>query len=108
LEAVYAADIGGGAAVGTVEEVFVAEPGRFPSLRERVFSKECAHNLALRWEAPRTLRVSYDMASDVRDDPGLGKPSPFSVFSSAYWVFGHPHGVSVRFARRITPPSNDC
>jgi len=107
LEAVYAADLGGGAAVGATEEVFVIQPGIFPQLRERVFSEECAHHLTMAWEAPRTLRVDYDVTPDVRDEP-LTRPSLRTIFSSGYWTFEHPHGVSVRLARHLSPSESGC
>lgn len=103
LEAIYAADVRGGAAVGTTEEVFVVEPGAFPRLNERVFSEDCADNIVLRWETPRTLRISYDIGSGIREER-LAKPSILSVFSSGYWTYTHPHGAQVRFARLLTPP----
>jgi len=108
LEAIYAADVGGGAAVGTTEEVFVVEPGAFPRLKERVFSEECVHNIVLTWETLRTLRIGYDIGSDIREDTGVAKPSILSVFSSGYWTYGHPHGTQVRLARVLTPPDDSC
>jgi hypothetical protein len=108
LEAIYAEDIGGGPAVGVTEEVFVVQRGAFPHLNERVFSEECVRNISLTWERPRTLRVSYDIGSDTREDSELAKPSLFSIFSSGYWTYSHPHGTQVRLARRRTPPSDGC
>ena len=103
LEAIYADDVGGGPAVGTTEEVFVVGSGEmFPNLNERVFSAECAHAIQLTWEGPRRLRISYQMASDIAGGPGL-KPSLFSIFSSGYWIYGHPHGVQLRFDRSPPP-----
>ncbi len=108
LDAIYAEDVGGGPAVGVTEEIFVAKPGVFPDMKGRVFSEECVHNIALTWETPRRLRISYDIGSDVREDPRLHKPSVFSVFSSAYWTFGNPHGTEIHFIRRLMPPQVGC
>ena len=108
LEALYADDIGGGAAVGATEEVFVVERGGFPKLRERVFSEECVHNLTTRWSAPRDLAISYDVAADFHEHSHPYGPSPLSIFSSAYWTFSHPHGVQVHFKRNLTAPAGGC
>jgi hypothetical protein len=108
LEAIYADDIGGGAAVGTTEEVFVVEPGRtFPRLSERVFSAECARAVNVAWEGPRTLRIAYKMAPDLTGGPGV-QPSLFSIFSSGYWIDSHPHGVQLRFSRSPPPDGASC
>ncbi|HWF77275.1 MAG TPA: hypothetical protein VN694_08865 [Caulobacteraceae bacterium] len=108
LEALYADDVGGGAAVGTTQEVFVVKSGEaFPALTERVFSAECAHEIALAWEGPKTLRVSYQMAPNVSEGPGL-RPSLSSIFSSGYWIYSDPHGVQVHFARSATPDNGGC
>jgi hypothetical protein len=108
LEAVYANDIGGGAAVGATEEVFVVKTGTFPKLRERVFSDECVHNLSARWIAPRDIAISYDIASDLPEHSHPYRPSPLTFFSGAYWTFSHPHGVQVHFERNLTAPSAGC
>jgi hypothetical protein len=108
LEAIYAEDIGGGAAVGVTEEVFVVTPRAFPHLSERVFSEECAHNIAMTWEAPRTLRVSYDLSAGISEAPSLHKPSVFSIFASSYWTFDHPHEIQVHLTRHPTPPKGGC
>jgi len=108
LEAIYAVDAGGGAAVGTTEEVFVVQPGAFPRLDERVFSEECAHDISLTWEAPRTLKVSYQMGSDIQDDAEEHKRSFLSVLSSGYWTYPHPHGTQIQFARAVTPAGHGC
>jgi hypothetical protein len=107
LEAIYADDLGGGAATGAIEEVFVVEPGASPSLGERVFSMECAHEIALAWSSPRTLTVSYATGADAKDGPGL-RPSISSALSSAYWIADHPHGVQVRFVHALTEPPKGC
>lgn len=107
-EAIYAEDIGGGAAVGVTEEVFVAQPGTFPHLEERVFSEECARNIVIKWENPRLVTVSYDISADIKEFPTPYTPSISSIFSSGYWTFGHPHGIEVHFDRRLTPAGGGC
>ncbi len=99
LEAVYADNLSGGAAVGATEEVFVVLRGRSPRLHDRVFSKECVHNLQMAWDKVGALHIGYDLSPDIRENPELSKPSILSVLSSAYWTYPHPHGVSVYFSR---------
>jgi hypothetical protein len=107
LEAVLANDVGGGAAVGTLHEVFVTKTGDFPIQTEKVLGKECVRNISIEWEAPRVLKVEYDEGSDIPDESALEHPSTSSMFSSAYWVYSHPHGTDVRLRRHLTPP-NGC
>ena len=111
LEAIYAEDVGGGAAVGTTEEVFIVPPGAFPRLKERVFSEECARDIALRWQGSRALVVDYTSASDAREHTRPYGPSPLSLISllsSGYWTFSEPHGAQIRFIRRIAPANGGC
>jgi len=111
LEAVYAEDMGGGAAVGATEEVFVVPPGTFPHLRERIFAEECVHGIALKWQGPRAIEIDYTISSDAHEHSKPYEPSPFSpisLLSGGYWTSRDPHGVRVRFVRRLTLADGGC
>jgi len=108
LEAIHANDLGGGAATGVVEEVFIVAAGAFPSVNERVLSEECIHDITLTWEGPRSLKVSYHIRADIPEDGQLHQPSLASLFSSAYWTYRHPHDVQVHLVRQVTPAGGGC
>lgn len=108
LEAIHALDVGGGAAVGTTEEIFIVNRGNFPRLKERVFSKECAHNLEVRWVSSQQLEVTYRIASDIRDGSEMIRPSLFSILSSGYWTYKRPHDVKVQIRSTLAPAGSGC
>lgn len=102
LVAIYAEDLSGGPATGVSEDVYVTLGARFPQTADRVFSNECVHQIALSWEGPRRLRISYDVASDIHENTGLGRPW------WAMWDQGLVHGVQVHLVRHLTPATRAC
>jgi hypothetical protein len=103
LEAVYLDDTGVGPVIGATRDVYVVTAGGIPHYGEQVFSRACANNLALAWNGPRALTISYDVAPSARDDAPHSAPWPFSLFPSADSAAHPPYGVTVRMVRRVTP-----
>lgn len=92
LTAAYLEDTGGGAAVGTGEDVYVFSGTAPTSYSERVFSEECVTGVRVSWLGPRDLQISY----------GIGKGEWASVRAGPWWTFGMKHHhVQVHLAPHV-------
>ena len=78
LTAAYLEDTGGGAAVGTGEDVYVFSGTAPNSYSDRVFSEECVTDLRVSWLGPKDLQISY----------GIRKGERASVRAGPWWTFG--------------------
>jgi hypothetical protein len=81
LTAAYVEDTGGGAAVGTGQDVYVFSGKTPTSYAERVFSEECVTDVRISWMGPKDLQISYGIRNGERA----------SVREAPWWAFGKKH-----------------
>jgi hypothetical protein len=101
LVAVQAEDVGGGAAVGTWEEVYVQDGLRSLQFSDRIFHTGCVDDVAVAWEGPRVLRISYRVADQIHTD---------TSFAGPWWSVSRspPHGIRVHYLRQVHPGAGYC
>jgi hypothetical protein len=102
LTAIYATDIGGGAAVGISQEVYVQAHQGPLKFSDRVFSSECVDDLSLAWQSPRDLIIQYRVSPANHNSD--------TAFAGPWWSVEHkpPHGVRVHLVRRVSPGAGYC
>jgi hypothetical protein len=93
LTAAYVLDTGGGAAVGTGQDVYVFRGHGPTRYSDRVFSDECVDDVRIRWLGLRELQISYGTR-------GGNKPTGTT---GPWWNFGRvPYGLTLRLVPHDT------
>ena len=92
LTAAYVLDTGGGAAVGTGQDVYVFRGNRPTRYSDRIFSDECVDDVRIRWLGLKELQISYGARRGHK-----------TVGTTPWWNFGRvPHGLNLRLVPHET------
>lgn len=106
LDAIFAIDTGGGAAVGTSFDVYVVERNHYPRRVDRVFRNECVRDVSVKWDGPRLLLISYSVGANNRHY--IGRDKPFPWFISWFVTRSPADDIGLHFAKHVSSLQARC